>query len=297
MPSADRRAQLERLLSERILVLDGAAGTMIQSSNPSEADFRGERLADHPSALKGNNEALVLGKPSLVAEIHDAFFEAGADIVETNSFGANAIAQADYAMEAFVYELNLRAAEIATACAARWTERTPDQPRFVAGAIGPTPKTLSISPDVDDASARNLTFDELYAASHEQARALIEGGVDILLIETIFDTLNAKAAIAAVLELFDEQSISLPVMISVTITDRSGRTLSGQTVDAFWTSIAHANPISVGINCALGATEMRPFLAELAAVAPVHTSAHPNAGLPNPFGGYDEGPETTGRPL
>jgi 5-methyltetrahydrofolate--homocysteine methyltransferase len=297
MPSANRRAQLERLLSERILVLDGAAGTMIQSSNPSEADFRGERLADHPSALKGNNEALVLGKPSLVAEIHDAFFEAGADIIETNSFGANAIAQADYGMEAFVYELNLRAAEIATACAARWTERTPDRPRFVAGAFGPTPRTLSISPDVDDASARNLTFDELYAASREQVRALIEGGVDILLIETIFDTLNAKAAIAAVLDLFDEQSISLPVMISVTITDRSGRTLSGQTVEAFWTSIAHANPISVGINCALGATEMRPFLAELAAVAPVHISAYPNAGLPNAFGGYDEEPETTARLL
>ena len=297
MTSVDRRAELEQLLSERILVLDGAMGTMVQDSDPTEADFRGDRLADHPSDLKGNNEALVLSKPSLVAEIHDAFFEAGADIAETNTFGANAIAQADYGMEAFVYELNLRAAQIATACAARWTERTPGRPRFVAGALGPTPKTLSISPDVDDASARNLTFDGLYAAYREQTRALIEGGVDILLIETIFDTLNAKAAIAAVLELFDEQSISLPVMISVTITDRSGRTLSGQTVDAFWTSIAHANPISVGINCALGATEMRPFLAELAAVAPVHTSAHPNAGLPNPFGGYDEGPETTGQLL
>jgi 5-methyltetrahydrofolate--homocysteine methyltransferase len=293
MPSSDRHAELEALLSKRILVLDGAAGTMIQSSNPTEADFRGERLADHPSELKGNNEALVLGKPSLVADIHDAFFEAGADIIETNTFGANAIAQADYGMEEFVYELNLRAAELATACAARWTERTPDQPRFVAGALGPTPKTLSISPDVDDASARNLTFDELYAAYHEQTRALIEGGVDILLIETIFDTLNAKAAIAALLDVFDEQSISLPVMISVTITDRSGRTLSGQTVDAFWTSIAHVNPISVGINCALGATEMRPFLAELAEIAPIPVSAYPNAGLPNAFGGYDEGPETT----
>ena len=297
MASVDRRAELERLLSERILVLDGAAGTMIQSKNPTEADFRGERLADHPSELKGNNEAIVIGNPSLMAEIHDAFFEAGADIIETNTFGANAIAQADYGMEAFVYELNLRAAEIATTCAARWTERTPGQPRFVAGALGPTPRTLSISPDVDDASLRNVTFDELFAAYGEQTRALIEGGVDILLIETIFDTLNAKAAIAAVLELFDEQSISLPLMISVTITDRSGRTLSGQTVDAFWTSIAHANPISVGINCALGATEMRPFLAELAAVAPVYISAYPNAGLPNAFGGYDEQPETTGRLL
>jgi len=293
MPPVDRRAELEQLLSERILVLDGAMGTMVQSSNLTEADFRGERLADHPSELKGNNEVLVLAKPALVAEIHDGFFEAGADIAETNTFGANTIAQADYGMEAYVYELNLRAAEIATACAARWTERTPDRPRFVAGALGPTPKTLSISPEVEDASARNLTFDGLYAAYHEQTRALIEGGVEILLIETIFDTLNAKAAIAAVLDLFDEQSISLPVMVSVTITDRSGRTLSGQTVDAFWTSIAHVNPISVGINCALGATEMRPFLAELAEVAPVHISAYPNAGLPNAFGGYDEQPETT----
>jgi len=297
MASVDRRAELEQLLSERILILDGALGTMIQDRNPTEADFRGERLVDHPSELKGNNEALVLGKPSLVAEIHDSFLEAGADIIETNTFGANEIAQSDYGMEAFVHELNLRAAEIATTCAARWTERTPDKPRFVAGALGPTPKTLSISPDVDDASMRNLTFDKLYAAYCEQTRALIEGGVDILLIETIFDTLNAKAAIAAVLEVFDEQSISLPLMISVTITDRSGRTLSGQTVDAFWTAVAHANPISVGINCALGATEMRPFLAELAEVAPVPISAYPNAGLPNAFGGYDEGAETTARLL
>jgi len=297
MPCVNRRAELEQRLSERIIVLDGAAGTMIQSHHPTEADFRGERLADHPVELKGNNEALVLGRPSLIADIHEAFLEAGADIIETNTFGANAIAQADYGMEAFVYEMNLRAAEIAQACATRWTERTPDQPRFVAGALGPTPRTLSISPDVDDASKRNLTFDELRDAYREQTRALIDGGVDILLIETIFDTLNAKAAIAAVLELFDELSLSLPVMISVTITDRSGRTLSGQTVDAFWTSVAHAHPLSVGINCALGATEMRPFLAELAAIAPVHISAYPNAGLPNAFGGYDEGAETTGRLL
>jgi len=297
MSSVDRRAELEQLLSERILILDGAMGTMIQNSSPTEADFRGERFADHPSELQGNNEALVLSQPALVAEIHDAFFAAGADIIETNTFGANAIAQADYGMEAFVFEMNLRAAEIAAACAADWTQRTPERPRFVAGALGPTPKTLSISPDVDDAAARNLSFDELRAAYREQTRALIEGGVDVLLIETIFDTLNAKAAIAAVLEHFDEQSISLPIMLSVTITDRSGRTLSGQTVDAFWTSIAHANPISVGINCALGASEMRPFLAELSAVAPVHISAYPNAGLPNAFGGYDEVPETTGRLL
>ncbi len=297
MPAVDRRAELEQLLAERILVLDGAMGTMIQASAPSEADFRGEPLADHPSELSGNNEALVLGRPSLVEQIHDAYLEAGADIIETNSFGANAIAQTDYGTQAFVRELNLRAAEIAGACAARWTQRTPDRPRFAAGVLGPTPKTLSISPDVEDASARSLAFDELHAAYREQTSALIEGGVDLLLIETIFDTLNAKAAIAAALELFDEQSISLPLMISVTITDRSGRTLSGQTVEAFWTSIAHANPVCVGINCALGATEMRPFLAELAATAPIPVSAHPNAGLPNAFGGYDEGPETTARLL
>ncbi len=297
MPAVDRRAELEQLLAERILVLDGAMGTMIQASAPSEADFRGEPLADHPSELSGNNEALVLGRPSLVEQIHDAYLEAGADIIETNSFGANAIAQTDYGTQAFVRELNLRAAEIAGACAARWTQRTPDRPRFAAGVLGPTPQTLSISPDVEDASARSLAFDELHAAYREQTSALIEGGVDLLLIETIFDTLNAKAAIAAALELFDEQSISLPLMISVTITDRSGRTLSGQTVEAFWTSIAHANPVCVGINCALGATEMRPFLAELAATAPIPVSAHPNAGLPNAFGGYDEGPETTARLL
>ncbi|HXV36252.1 MAG TPA: homocysteine S-methyltransferase family protein, partial [Myxococcota bacterium] len=297
MAAHPRRAELERLLAERILVLDGAMGTMLQAHKLGEADFRCEALADHGVDLQGDNEALVLSRPELIEAIHDAFFEAGADIVETNTFGANAVAQADYGLEPLVAEMNRRAAQIATRCAATWTRRTPDRPRFVAGAIGPTPKTLSISPSVDDPAARSLGFDELCAAYREQVDALIDGGVDILLIETIFDTLNAKAAIAAVLDGRRERAISLPLMISVTIADRSGRTLSGQTVEAFWTSIAHADPLCVGINCALGATEMRPFLAELAAVAPVFVSAYPNAGLPNAFGGYDEGPETTARLL
>ncbi len=289
----DCTADLERLLSERILIIDGAMGTMVQTRELSEDDYRGQRFIDHRLPLRGDSEVLVLTKPSVVTEIHDSFLQAGADILETITFGANAIAQADYAMEDHVYELNLRSAEIAKECATRWSKRTPDKPRFVAGALGPTPKTLSISPKVEDAAARNITFDELYEAYRVQTRGLIDGGVDILMIETIFDTLNSKAAILAVLNVLDEQDITLPLMISVTITDRSGRTLSGQTVEAFWTSVAHAKPISVGINCALGATEMRPFLAELAATAPVRISAYPNAGLPNAFGGYDETPETT----
>ena len=276
MTSLDRRAELEQLLSKRILVLDGAMGTMVQSRGLSEADFRGKPLADHPSELIGDNELLVLTQPSLVTEIHDGFLAAGADIVETNTFGANAIAQSDYGLEALAYEMNERAAEIAVECATRWSAETPDRPRFAAGAIGPTPKTLSISPEVENAAARNLTFDQLYEAYAEQTRGLIDGGVDILLFETVFDTLNAKAGIVAVLDVFEEKSVSLPVMISVTITDLSGRTLSGQTVDAFWTSISHVDPVSVGINCALGAVEMRPFLAELAAIAPVPISAYPN---------------------
>jgi 5-methyltetrahydrofolate--homocysteine methyltransferase len=294
MTTTDRRKAFEQLLRERILILDGAMGTMVQARGLTEADFRGERFADHPSELFGDNELLTLTRPDVVADIHNAFFEAGADIVETNTFGANAIAQSDYGLESTVYDLNLQAAKIAGECAAQWTEKTPERPRLVAGAIGPTPKTLSISPKVEDASARNMTFDELFDAYVEQLRGLLDGGVDIILIETIFDTLNAKAAIAATLEAFDARGESLPVMISVTITDLSGRTLSGQTVEAFWTSIAHADPVTVGINCALGAGEMRPFLADLAAVATTYISAYPNAGLPNAFGGYDEQPEETG---
>jgi len=294
MTSPDLRTQLEQLLAQRILVIDGAMGTMIQAEGLCEADFRGERFAEHPIDLQGNNEMLSLTRPDVIAKVHDAFLAAGADIIETNTFGSTVIAQGDYAMEAVVAEQNIAAARIAKRVAAEWTARAPDKPRFVAGAIGPTNKTLSISPDVNDPAFRDVDFDHLRSAYAEQARSLVEGGVDILLIETVFDTLNAKAAIVAVFEVFDELAVELPLMISATITDKSGRTLSGQTIDAFWTSVEHANPISVGINCALGAEEMRPFLAELAAVAPCHVSSYPNAGLPNAFGGYDEDPATTG---
>jgi 5-methyltetrahydrofolate--homocysteine methyltransferase len=291
MADTHRRDELEGLLSQRILVLDGAMGTMLQAEGLVEADFRGERFRDGDRDLQGDNELLCLTRPDVVRRIHDAYCAAGADLIETNSFGSTRIAQADYGMQALVGELNHEAARLAREVADAWTARTPDRPRFVAGAIGPTNKTLSLSPKVDDPSFRDLDFDELRDAYAEQARALLEGGVDVLLIETIFDTLNAKAAIVAVKELFDEVGHELPLLLSVTITDRSGRTLSGQTVDAFWTSVAHARPLAVGINCALGADEMRPFLAELAEAAPVYTSCYPNAGLPNAFGGYDEAPE------
>ncbi|MFQ5415593.1 MAG: methionine synthase, partial [Myxococcota bacterium] len=294
MSHANLRSQLERLLSERILILDGAMGTMIQAEGLSEADFRGERFADHPVDLQGDNEILVLTRPDVIEKIHHTFLEAGADIIETNTFGSTAISQGDYRAETLAYELNVEAAKLAVRATAAWTSRTPDRPRFVAGAIGPTNKTLSISPDVEDPAYRDLTFDTLRDAYAQQVRGLIDGGVDVLLIETIFDTLNAKAAIVAIFDVFEEKGAALPVMISVTITDKSGRTLSGQTVEAFWTSVAHAKPLSVGINCALGAEEMRPFLADLAAVAPCYVSSYPNAGLPNAFGAYDEEPADTG---
>jgi 5-methyltetrahydrofolate--homocysteine methyltransferase len=294
MTTPNLRTQLERLLKERILVLDGAMGTMIQAEGLAEADFRGERFAQHPVDLKGNNELLTLTRPEVIESIHGAFLAAGADIIETNTFGSTAISQADYAMGATAHEQNLVAAKIAKRVAAEWSARTPEKPRFVAGAIGPTNKTLSISPDVNDPSFRDVTFDALREAYAEQIRGLVEGGVDVLLIETVFDTLNAKAAIFAAFEVFEEKDLELPLMISVTISDKSGRTLSGQTIEAFWTSIAHAKPLSVGINCALGAREMRPFLAELASVAPCYVASYPNAGLPNAFGAYDEEPATTG---
>jgi len=294
MTSPTIRDQLLRLLAERILVFDGAMGTMIQREGLAEADFRGQRFAEHPSDLQGDNEMLSLTRPDVIAKIHGAFLEAGADIIETNTFGSTRIAQADYGMQELAYEQNLEAAKLAKRVAAEWTARTPDKPRFVAGAIGPTNKTLSISPDVDDPSFRDLDFDGLRSAYAEQVRGLLDGGVDVLLIETIFDTLNAKAAIIAVFDVFDEAAGEIPILISATITDKSGRTLSGQTIDAFWTSVAHADPLSVGINCALGAEEMRPFLADLAAVATCHVSSYPNAGLPNAFGDYDEEPTTTG---
>jgi len=293
----EARRSLEAIFAERILVLDGAMGTMIQARGLSEADFRGERFRAHPRDLRGDNELLVLTRPDVIGDIHRAYLAAGADLIETNTFSATRIAQADYGMEAVVPELNREAARLAVEAAAEWSQRTPERPRFVAGAVGPTNKTLSISPDVNDAAFRDLDFDALRLAYVEQVRALVEGGVHAILIETIFDTLNAKAAIVATREVFDELGRELPIMISVTITDRSGRTLSGQTVEAFWASVQHAKPISVGINCALGASEMRPFLADLAAAAPIPVTAYPNAGLPNAFGGYDEDAPTTARLL
>ncbi len=286
-------SQLAALLAERILVLDGAMGTMIQRRGLSEADFRGERFARHPHDLKGDNDVLVLTRPDVVTAIHDAYLAAGADVIETNTFNATAIAQADYGLEALVHELNVAATRLARAAADAWTARTPEKPRFVAGAIGPTNKTLSISPDVNDPTFRAVTFDQVRAAYAEQVRGLLEGGCDLLLIETVFDTLNAKAALVAIDEVFAATGRRVPLAISVTIADRSGRTLSGQTIDAFYTTIAHAAPLCVGINCALGAREMRPYLEELARIAPCYVSCYPNAGLPNAFGGYDEAPAET----
>jgi 5-methyltetrahydrofolate--homocysteine methyltransferase len=294
-PSRPERIQtLHRLLEERILVLDGAMGSMIQGCGLKEEDFRGEVFRDHPSELQGDNELLSITRPDVIRDIHDQFFEAGADIVETNTFGSNAISQADYGLERTVRDLNLASARLARESAEAWTAKDPSKPRFVAGAVGPTPKTLSISPDVNDPAARSLTFEALQKAYREQVEALIEGDVDILLVETIFDTLNAKAALVAIDEVFEETGLRLPVMISVAITDASGRTLSGQTVDAFWRSVAHAQPLSVGVNCSLGATDMRPHVAELAKIADCYVSSYPNAGLPNAFGEYDEEAATTG---
>jgi 5-methyltetrahydrofolate--homocysteine methyltransferase len=288
---------LHALLTSRILLLDGAMGTMIQRHNLGEADFRGERFRSHPRDLKGNGDLLVLTRPDVIGSIHREYLAAGADIIETNTFSSTAIAQADYGLEALAYELNVEAARLAAAAADEWSGRTPDRRRFVAGAIGPTNRTLSISPDVNDPAARSVTFDQVRDAYREQVRGLIDGGVDLLLIETIFDTLNAKAAIAAVLETFQERRVELPLMMSVTITDRSGRTLSGQTLDAFYVSIRHARPFSVGLNCALGAAQMRPYLAELARIAECYVTCYPNAGLPNAFGEYDEAPHDTARLL
>ncbi|HIF93520.1 MAG: methionine synthase [Myxococcales bacterium] len=294
-PRPDRIEKLNQLLGKRILVLDGAMGSMIQNYGLEEADFRGEHFKDHASELKGDNELLSLTRPDVIREIHDQFFEAGADIIETNTFGSNAISQADYDLHhgTTVRELNLASARIARELADAWTRKQPEKPRFVAGALGPTPKTLSLSPDVNDPAARSVTFDQLCDAYREQALALIEGDVDVLLVETIFDTLNAKAALVAIDEAFEKTGIRLPIMISVAITDASGRTLSGQTVDAFWRSVAHANPLSVGVNCSLGATDMRPHVAELSGIADCLVSSYPNAGLPNAFGDYDEEPSVT----
>ena len=282
---------LASLLRQRIVLLDGGMGTMVQRHGLAEADFRGARFADHPCDLQGNNDLLVLTRPDVIRGIHDAYLAAGSDCIETNTFNAQRISQADYQLESICYELNVAAARVAREAADAWTARTPDQPRFVLGAIGPLNKTLSLSPDVNDPAFRALTFAEARDAYAEQVRGLVDGGVDALLVETIFDTLNAKAALIAIEQVFAETGRRLPVMLSVTITDKSGRTLSGQTVEAFWISVAHARPLSVGINCALGAEDMRPYIEELSRIADVFISCYPNAGLPNAFGGYDETPE------
>ena len=293
----DARAVLDRVLAERVVLLDGAMGTMIQRHSLEEADFRGTRFDGHTTLLKGNNDLLALTRPDVITEIHDQFLEAGADIIETNTFSSTAVAQADYGLEAAVGDLNRAAARLARGAAEAWTQRTPERPRFVAGAIGPTNRTLSISPDVNDPGFRAVNFDQVRDAYVEQVRGLIDGGVDLLLVETIFDTLNAKAALAAIADVAEERGTELPVMISVTITDASGRTLSGQTVEAFWISIAHARPWSVGVNCALGAAAMRPHVEGLARISDCWISCYPNAGLPNPFGEYDELPEDAARVL
>ena len=291
MTQEERTETLARQAGQRILIMDGAMGTMIQQYKLDEAGYRGDRFKDHGSDVKGNNDLLVLSQPEIIAEIHDAYFEAGADIAETNTFNANAISQADYDMADLAYELNVEAARIARASAERWTEKTPDRPRFVAGAIGPTNRTASISPDVNNPGYRNVTFDELVEAYSEQTRGLIEGGVDAILIETVFDTLNAKAAGFAVEQVFDEAGSQLPIMVSGTITDYSGRNLSGQTPEAFWYSLRHLKPFSIGMNCSFGAEELRPAVADIGAVADTFVSVYPNAGLPNEMGEYDQTPE------
>ena len=284
---------LKELLKERILIIDGAMGTMIQRHKLTEADYRGERFKNWHTDVKGNNDLLSITQPNIITGIHKLYLDAGADIIETNTFSSTSIAQADYDMQSLAFELNVASARCARAAADEYTKKDPGKPRFVAGAIGPLNKTLSLSPDVNNPGFRAVTFDEVAAAYAEQIRGLAAGGVDILLIETIFDTLNAKAAIYAISQYKRESGNDLPVMISGTITDASGRTLSGQTLEAFYISVMHANPISIGLNCALGASEMRPHIEELSAMAGCYTSAYPNAGLPNAFGEYDEQPHET----
>lgn len=278
-------------IQKRILVLDGAMGTMLQQYKFTEEDFRGERFKDYPTPLKGNNDLLSLTQPEAIAEVHRKYFEAGADIVETNTFSGTSIAMADYQMENLVYELNFESAKIAKQVAEEFTKQNPEKPRFVAGSIGPTNRTASLSPDVNRPEFRAITFEELRVAYKEQVEALIDGGVDVLLVETIFDTLNAKAALFAIEEVKEERNIDIPIMVSGTITDASGRTLSGQTVEAFLTSVSHIPLLSVGFNCALGAEQLQPYLKRLSDKTEFHTSAHPNAGLPNAFGEYDQSPE------
>ena len=281
-------AALEKAARERILVIDGAMGTMIQRHKLGEAEYRGQRFKDWPRDVKGNNDLLVLTQPAIIQDIHEQYLAAGADIIETNTFNAQVISMADYGMERLSREINVAAARLARAAADKYNTLTPSKPRFVAGAVGPTNRTASISPDVNNPGFRNVDFDELKDAYMEQVDGLMEGGSDIILIETIFDTLNAKAAGFATLEVFERRGVELPIMISGTITDRSGRTLSGQTAEAFWYSMRHLRPFSIGLNCALGAELMRPYLADLSHVADTRISAYPNAGLPNAMGEYDE---------
>ena len=284
-------SDIKHILQQHILVLDGAMGTMLQQYNFSEEDFRGERFKDYPSSLKGNNDLLSLTQPEAIATIHAKYFEAGADIVETNTFSGTTIAMADYDMEDLVYELNYESAKIAKKVAEEFTKQNPNKPRFVAGSIGPTNKTASLSPDVNRPEYRAITFEELRVAYKQQVEALIDGGVDLLLVETIFDTLNAKAALFAIEEVKEDRGIDIPIMVSGTITDASGRTLSGQTVEAFLASISHIPLLSVGFNCALGAEQLKPYLQRLSDKTEFFTSAHPNAGLPNAFGEYEESPK------
>jgi 5-methyltetrahydrofolate--homocysteine methyltransferase len=293
-----RGQALPGLLEQRIAILDGAMGTMIQRFRLSEEQYRGERFKDHPRDVKGNNELLSLTRPDVIRDIHEGYLASGADIVETNTFGATSIAQADYDMAPLAREMNVASARLAREAADKFS--TPDHPRFVAGALGPTPKTASISPDVNDPGARNVDFEQLRASYFEQVAGLVEGGADLLLVETIFDTLNAKAALFAIDEFFEASGERLPLIISGTVTDASGRILSGQTVTAFWYSVRHARPLAIGLNCALGAALMRPYVQELARVAPdTFISCYPNAGLPNPMSetGFDETPEVTSRLL
>jgi 5-methyltetrahydrofolate--homocysteine methyltransferase len=291
----ERIAALSAAAKERILILDGAMGTMIQRHKLGEADYRGERFKDWPRDLKGNNDLLVLTQPGIIRGIHEAYLAAGADIVETNTFNAQTVSMADYGMEALAFEINVAAAKLAREAADKYTALTPEKPRFVAGAIGPTNRTASLSPDVNNPGFRNISFDELVVAYSEQTRGLIEGGADTILIETVFDTLNAKAAGFAVKDTFDALGVELPIMISGTVTDLSGRNLSGQTPEAFWYSLKHLKPFSIGMNCSFGADQLRPSIAQISKVADTFVSAYANAGLPNAMGEYDETPETMGR--
>lgn len=284
-------SRILQVLEERILILDGAMGTMLQRYGFEEEDYRGERFADWPVSLKGNNDLLSITQPEALAKVHAAYFEAGADIVETNTFSGTSIAMADYQMEDLAYEINLAATRVARQVADTFTANNPEKPRFVAGSMGPTNKTASLSPDVEDPGFRAVSFDDLRAAYKEQAEGLIDGGADLLMVETIFDTLNAKAALFAIEEVKEEKGLDIPIMVSGTITDASGRTLSGQTAEAFLISVSHIPLFSVGFNCALGAEQLRPYLEVLARKSSFPVSAHPNAGLPNAFGEYDETPE------